>query len=109
MTASKTCEPAPFGLPREKPRLLIEDTDLDRTVAALRDILATAGGLYDRGLPVRLAFDQMQRGAVTQVMTPDSLVLMAHTLCRPYVLKMKQDGAVPRSMPACRVRCRSCI
>ena len=27
-------------------------------------------------------------------MTPDALVLMAHTICRPYVLKARQDGTV---------------
>ena len=78
----------------QKPRLLIEDCNPDRTIAALRDTLSAAGGLYDRGVPVRLAFDQIQRGTVAQVMTPDALVLMAHAVCRPYVLKAKQDGTV---------------
>jgi hypothetical protein len=81
-------------LPREKSRLLIEESAPDRTVAALRDILAAAAGVYDRGLPVRLAFDQLQQGTVAQEITPDALVLTAHTLCRPYVLKTKQTGAV---------------
>jgi hypothetical protein len=27
-------------------------------------------------------------------MTPDALVLMAHAVCRPYVLKAKPDGTV---------------
>jgi hypothetical protein len=72
--------------------LLIENCNPHRTVAGLRDILAAAGGLYDRGVPVRLAFDQMQRGTVAQVMTPDVLVLMAHTACRPYIVKAKNDG-----------------
>jgi hypothetical protein len=80
--------------PTQKPRLLIEDCNPDRTVAALRDILADAGRLYDRGVPVRLAFDRIQRGTVAQVMTPDGLVLMAHAVCRPYVLKAKPDGTV---------------
>jgi hypothetical protein len=60
----------------------------------LRDILAAGGELFDRGLPVRLAFDQTQQGSVAQVMTADALVLMAHTLCRPYVLKATQNGTV---------------
>jgi hypothetical protein len=77
--------------PADKPRLQIEDSDPDRTVAALRDILAGAARLYDRGLPVRLVVDQVQRGTVAQVMSPDALVLMAHTVCRPYVLKAKND------------------
>jgi hypothetical protein len=78
----------------QKPRLLIENCDPDRTVSALRDILSDAGGLYDRGAPVRLAFDQIQGGTVAQIMTPDALVLMAHTVCRPYVLKELKDGTV---------------
>ncbi|MGY8663133.1 hypothetical protein Q3C01_12285 [Bradyrhizobium sp. UFLA05-109] len=78
----------------EKPRLLVENHSPDRTVAALRDMLANAGGLYDRGVPVRLAFDQIQRGTVAQSMTPDVLVLMAHTICRPYALKVRRDGTV---------------
>jgi hypothetical protein len=40
-------------LPREKPRLLVESCDPDRTVAAIRDILSETRGLYDRGVPVR--------------------------------------------------------
>ena len=77
---------------REKPRLLIENSDPHRTVSALRDVLADAGELYDRGVPVRLAFDQMQKGAVAQVMTPDALVLTAHAVSRPYVVKPKKDA-----------------
>jgi hypothetical protein len=80
--------------PGQKPRLLIEDCNPDRTIAALRDTLSAVGGLYDRGVPVRLAFDQIQQGTVAQVMTPDALVLMTHALCRPYVLKAKPDGTV---------------
>ncbi len=45
-------------------------------------------------MPVRLAFDQIQRGTVAQVITPDGLVLKAHTVCRLRVLKEQSDGAV---------------
>jgi hypothetical protein len=75
----------------DKPRPLIEDCNPDQTVAALRDVLGSVGALYDRGVPVRLAFDQLQRGMVAQVISPDAMVLMAHTVCRPYVLKAKND------------------
>jgi hypothetical protein len=78
----------------DKPRLLIEDCNPDRTVTALRDILASVGALYDRGVPVRLAFDRIQGGTIAQVMTPDALVLLGHMLCRPYVLKTKNDSSV---------------
>jgi len=92
--AEEFCEPPGVAAPTQKPRLLIENCNPDRTVAALRDILYAAGGLYERSLPVRLAFDQMRRGAVAQAMTPDGLVLMAHRVCRPYALKTKPDGSV---------------
>jgi hypothetical protein len=81
--AEEFCEPPGVAEPAQKPRLLIENCNPDRTVAALRDILVAAGGLYERGVPVRLAFDQMQRGAAAQAITPDGLVLMAHKVCRP--------------------------
>jgi hypothetical protein len=83
-SARDVLEPLPPGAHGEKPRLLIEDCNPDCTVAALRDVFAAAGGLYDRGMPVRLAFDQMQT-------------------CRPYVLKAKNgalyaaDARLPRS------------
>ena len=92
--AEEVRDPAASEERGEKPRLLVENCNPDQTVAALRDLLADAGGLYDRGVPVRLAFDQIQRGTVAQMMTPDALVLMAHTVCRPYVLKARQDGTV---------------
>jgi hypothetical protein len=92
--AEEVREPATSEQRGYKPRLLVENCNPDQTVAALRDLLAGAGGLYDRGVPVRLAFDQIQRGTVAQMITPDALVLMAHTICRPYVLKARQDGKV---------------
>jgi hypothetical protein len=45
-----------------KPRLLVENCNPDHTVAALRDVLSEAGSLYGRGVPVRLAFDQIKQG-----------------------------------------------
>jgi hypothetical protein len=49
-------EPPSLAVSAEKPRLLVEDCNPDRTVARLRDILVAADRLYDRGLPVRLGF-----------------------------------------------------
>ena len=71
----------------EKPRLLVDKSNPHQTVATLRDILAEAGGLYDRGVPVRLAVDQTQKGTVAQMMTRSGVVLRAHQVCRPYALK----------------------
>jgi hypothetical protein len=81
---------SPTTEPR-KPRLRIESWNPDRAVVALRDILSRAQGIYDRGVPVRLAPDEMQGGAVAQAVTPELLGMIAHTVCRPYAVKQK-DG-----------------
>lgn len=92
--AEEISDAAAIRKPRAKPRLLIENADPDRTVAALRDVLSHSGDLYDRGAPVRLAYDQIQGGTVAQVMTPEVLVMTAHSVCRPYILKQNRDGSV---------------
>ncbi len=92
--AEEIIDPATTQASADKPRLLLENADPDRTVAALRDILSPTGCLYDRGVPVRLAHDQIQGGTVAQVMTPEVLVMTAHSVCRPYVVKEKSDGTI---------------
>jgi len=77
---------------KEKPRLQVENCNPDHAVSALRDILAKSGQLYDRGAPVCLAFDQAQGGVVAQLITSEALMLMAHTISRPYVAKVKDGG-----------------
>ena len=79
--------------PDSKPRLLIESCSPDRTVAALRDVLSKSGVLYERAVPIRLAYDAQQHCTIAQPITPDGLVLMAHEICRPYVRRIK-DGTV---------------
>jgi hypothetical protein len=84
-----------------KPRLLVDNTSPDRTVAALRDILSAGGEFYDRGVPVRLVFDQIKQGVIAQVATPDSIVLAAHRICRPYVSKAagaEENARLPRPL-----------
>ena len=74
-----------------KPRLLVDKSNPHQTVAQLRDILADAGGLYDRGVPVRLIVDQAQKGTVAQMMTRSGIVLKAHQIGRPYALKKGKE------------------
>src|SRR5262245_7536821 len=92
--AEEIDEPAFEIVMETKPRLQVDNSNPDKTVAALRDVLADAGKLYDRGVPVRLTFDQLQRGTAAQVITPNTLVLEAHSVCRPFVRKIKKDGSV---------------
>jgi hypothetical protein len=77
-----------------KQRLLIEVESPDRTVAALRDILAPTNMMFERGVPVRLAFDQLKGGMIVEPMTPDMVILQTHLLCRPYKKKRLEDGTV---------------
>ena len=72
-------------LEREKPRLRIDRSHPERTVSDLRDILATSGRLYERGMPVRVAFDRTLGGSIAHDVDPDDLVLQAHFACQPYV------------------------
>jgi hypothetical protein len=79
-----------------KPRLQVESCNPHLTVAALRDILAYEGTLYDRGVPIRLATDRRQGCFVAHPLTPDSVVMLAHAVCRPYVMRSrKDDGPKP--------------
>jgi hypothetical protein len=70
-----------------KPRLLIEGHNPDTTLAALRDILADAGELYDRGVPVRLCEEQTTGATVAQQMTAAGVVRVTHGVCRPYEVR----------------------
>jgi hypothetical protein len=60
-SGAEFCAPTTTEAECQKPRLLVEDCNPDCTLAALRNILAAAGELYDRGVPVRPAFDQLAR------------------------------------------------
>ena len=73
------------------------------TVLALRDILANAGELYDRGVPVRLFYDKSQRGVVAQEMTPEGIIFQGHLVCRPRRHKKERDGTL-NEIDACLPR-----
>jgi hypothetical protein len=80
--------------PELKPRLLVEVESPEQTVAALRDILAETDAMFERGVPVRLAFDQLKAGVIIEQMTPDMVIYQTHMVCRPYKTKKLPDGTV---------------
>jgi hypothetical protein len=88
----------------ERPRLQVHRHSPEKTVAALRDIFAGSGRLYDRGALVRLVVDPVEGGTVAHMMTPPALVVAAHEISRPYVsVKTKagskeHDTALPQSI-----------
>lgn len=77
----------------EKPPLLVEPADPERTVAALCEIFANSHLVYDRGLPVRIV--TTGAGTVAVPLTADGVVLLTHQISRPHVLKAR-DGEPPR-------------
>ncbi len=79
-----------------KIRLLVRPADPDVTVNELRDALGGAGRMYDRGMPVRLAHDQQQGGAVAHPMTPEGVIREAHGCCRPYVIRERKENVFER-------------
>jgi hypothetical protein len=79
-----------------KPPLQVWLADPAKTVAALRDMLATSECLYERGGPVTVAHDPISGGAVVHQLGPDELVRMAHEVCQPYEAKVKADGTEER-------------
>jgi hypothetical protein len=77
-----------------KRRLLVEAENPDRTLDELRDVLATSGGLYERGIAVRLAADPTDGSVAIHPLTPQAVVHLAHRCCRPYRLNRDKAGAV---------------
>jgi hypothetical protein len=75
-----------------QPRVLVDKRNPHRTVAALRDVIAERGSLYDRGIPVRLVRDRMHGGMQARPVTADAVVLLAHQICRPYVKRVGNDA-----------------
>jgi hypothetical protein len=74
----------------KKPRLLVDSANPDRTVAAMRDILAADGRLFDRGGPVQVVQDVLQQTMTIHKLTTEGIVMMVHSICRPYFLKVRE-------------------
>ncbi len=73
-----------------KPTLLIENADPQRTVAAMRDILADRSPLLERAVPVRIVKDRQSGMISARPMTANAIVMIVHELARPTVLRTKE-------------------
>jgi hypothetical protein len=71
--------------------LKIDKNHPETTVVALRDILADSGRIYERGVPVRVVFDEEVNGSAIHRLDPNSLALEAHFACQPYVMVKKGE------------------
>jgi putative DNA primase/helicase len=82
------------------PLLRVDSANPDRTVAAVGEILAQSGDVFERGAPVRIARDLNIDATVAHVLDPDGFVIAVHRHSRPYVLKegVRIDSGLPRAM-----------
>jgi hypothetical protein len=74
------------------PGLFVDTGNLPGTALALRDHLARRPMLFDRGVPVRLAFDPQRRGMAAEALTPHGVTREAHAACVPYVIRRTKEG-----------------
>ena len=74
------------------PRLRIRIADPHVTVAELRDHIAASGVIFDRGMPVRVAYSAMKRGMVAVPLTADGLKRDCHNVCRPFATRVDKEG-----------------
>jgi hypothetical protein len=72
--------------PQPRIRWQVLNADPDFTVAQLRDLLASAGCFFERGVPVMLAYDQSLGGLVAHPVTAEMVMLETHERSRPWQL-----------------------
>ncbi len=78
-----------------KIKLLINSANLPGTAEELRDHLATRPCLFDRGVPVRLAFDAHARGMVASPLGTEGTVREAHRVVQPWKYVKAGDALEP--------------
>jgi hypothetical protein len=81
----------------EKPDLIVDDGDLPATARELRDALAGAGCIFDRGMPVKVTRSAEGRFRATPL-TAYRVVIEAHGLRRP-VKKTTDHKVVQVTLP----------
>jgi hypothetical protein len=89
--------PKPLCSPSfQRPDLIVNTGDLPATARDLRDRLASAGYIFDRGVPVKIV--PAADGPPTAIrLTANGIVMETHRLCRP--VRLEGDGSVPVTLP----------
>ncbi len=81
-----------------KPVLLVDPGELPVVAERLRDILASSGSLFDRGVPVRVIMPPDGGLPVATTLTSHSVVRLAHQFCRP--VKDGKNATLPDRVAA---------
>ena len=82
------------------PELVVHGGNLPATVHALRNLLARAGDVFDRGgVPVRLAYPADGGPPIARVLTYNNVIVLTHSYCQP--VRFDADGKSKRvTLPA---------
>jgi putative DNA primase/helicase len=80
------------------PDLVVDPGNLPATACAVRDLLASTGNFFDRGIPVKIV--RPADGGPPQAipLSPTGVVIEAHRVCRP-VRPQGDDDLVPMTLP----------
>jgi hypothetical protein len=79
-------------MPADKPDLIVDPGNLPATARELLDVLAASGRFFDRGVPVKIVPDSHGGSPSAVELTPNGIVIEAHSLCRP----VKADSDLPK-------------
>jgi hypothetical protein len=74
-----------------KPDLIVHASNLPATAEALRDLLAASGGLFDRGMPVRIIKPADGGSPSATRLTKYRVVVETHRLCQPVRFDAKRE------------------
>jgi hypothetical protein len=69
------------------PRIQVDNANPDKVVAAIRDVLAGSGTIFDRGGPVRLEHDVKTDETSARLLDAKGLIVAAHLVSRPFALR----------------------
>jgi hypothetical protein len=89
--------PKPSAFPTERPDLVVDSGDLPATARELRDLLASGGNFFDRGVPVKVVVSAEDGAPKAMQLTVHRLVVEAHSMCRP--VRPSGDDLVPVTLP----------
>lgn len=77
--------------------LFISAADLPDTAAELAQHLQRLPDLFERGGPVRLAYDAQRKGMMAEPLGIDGVVNQAHRVCRPWRYRRDRDVLIPEA------------
>ena len=83
---------------KTKPELIVHRGSLPETAETLRDLLATSGRLFNRGLPVRVVRPADGSPPSAIPLTRHNVVIEAHRLCQPVQVDRK-GNLIPVTLP----------